>query len=84
MSKKMEDRALAKSARHALARTILDVAELEVNANDGYIELSGKVRTPRGHMGTINFKKEMESLKAHIRQTRGVKDVYDNRVIFVE
>ena len=84
MNTKLEDRALAKLARTSFVRTILDVGELQVHCVDGYIELSGKVRAPRGHRGDINFKKEMESLKLHIRALRGVRDVYDNRVLIIQ
>ena len=83
MNNKAEDRALAKLARTSFARTPMEVGELQVHCVDGYIELSGKVRTPRGHGGDINFKKEMESLKQHIRALRGVKDVHDTRVLII-
>ena len=83
-SNRAEDRALAKLVRTALARTTLDVGEVSISSVDGYIELTGKVRPPRGIKGDINFKREMESIKHHIRQVRGVKDVYDSRVSFIE
>ncbi len=84
MNTKSEDRALAKLARTSFARTVLDVGELQVHCVDGYIELTGKVRAPRGYRGDINFKKEMESLKQHIRALRGVRDVYDKGVLIVQ
>jgi osmotically-inducible protein OsmY len=84
MNSKAEDKMLAKLARNAMARSILDISELNVTCADGHVELTGKVRAARGHKGDINFKKEMEALKQHIRTVRGIKDVYDNRVAFVE
>ena len=84
-SNRAEDRALSKLVRTALARTTLDVGEVNVGCVDGYVELTGKVRPPRGQKaGSINFKREMETIKQHIRQVRGVKDVYDTRVSFIE
>ena len=83
-SSKDEDRALAKAARTVMVKTILDVGEVQVSSKDGYIELTGKVRRPRSHHGEVNFKKEMEALKQHMRAVRGVKEVYDKGVIFVE
>ena len=84
MNTKAEDKMVSKLARNAMARSVLDISELNVNCVDGYVELTGKVKAPRGHKGDINFKKEMEALKQHIRAVRGVKDVHDNRVAIVQ
>lgn len=82
-SNKMEDRALAKSCRSALAKTSLDVSQLEIYCNDGNVELTGKVKIPRGHPGGMDLKKEMNALKNHMRAIRGVREVYDTRVLLI-
>ncbi|HVF10430.1 MAG TPA: BON domain-containing protein [Abditibacteriaceae bacterium] len=76
---KNEDRALARSARQALAKSPLDINELIVSCHDGVIMLTGKVRQARGTQGT-SLQKELEVMKAMIRSTRGVKDVIADRV----
>lgn len=83
-SNKAEDRALAKTCRAMLAKTILDVSQLEIYCTDGNVELAGKVKIPRGHPGNIDMKKEMNSLKNHIRAVRGVREVYDTRVMLMQ
>lgn len=81
---KDEDRALAKACRSAMARSSLDISELNVLCVGGYIELQGKVRAPRGQAGTISVKKEFDMLKVVARSVRGVKDCYADRVQVIE
>ena len=54
---KTENHAIAKAARNAIAKSSLDISELNIACNGGSIELWGKVRPPRGATGTINMKK---------------------------
>ncbi len=82
-SNKMEDRALAKNCRSALAKTSMDVSQLEIHCVDGNVELTGKVKIPRGHAGGMDLKKEMNALKNHMRLIRGVREVYDTRVLLI-
>lgn len=84
MSQKDEDRALAKTCRAAMARTALDISELNILCIGGYIELQGKVRAPRGGAGTLNVKKEFEQLIVIARSVRGVKDCRGDRVQLIE
>ncbi len=81
---KDEDRAIAKACRSAMARTALDISELNVLCVGGYVDLQGKVRAPRGAAGTISVKREFENLKVLVRSVRGVKDCRADRIIMVE
>lgn len=81
---KDEDRAIAKACRSAMARSPLDISELNVLCTGGYVDLQGKVRTPRGSAGTINLKREFENLKVVVRSVRGVKDCRADRIILIE
>lgn len=81
---KSDNHALAKSARNMIAKSILDISELNIACNGGTIELYGKVRPPRGHTGTINMKKEMEHIKDMILAIRGVREVNSTRVIVLD
>jgi hypothetical protein len=78
---KQENNAIAKSARHAIAKSVLDISELNIAFSGGTIELYGRVRPPRGHTGELNMKKEMEHLQNLIMSVRGVRDVNIRRVI---
>lgn len=78
---KQENTALARSARHAIAKSVLDISELNIACSGGSIELYGRVRPPRGYTGTINMKKEMEQLESMILAVRGVREVNMRRVI---
>ena len=80
---KLENNAIAKSARNAIAKSILDISELNIAFHGGTIELWGKVRPPRGH-GELNMKKEFENLKNMILAVRGVRDVQAQRVILLD
>jgi hypothetical protein len=81
---KDEDRAIAKACRSAMARSALDISELNVLCIGGFVELQGKVRTPRGSAGQISIKREFENLKVLVRAVRGVKDCRGERVQLVE
>jgi hypothetical protein len=83
-SSKDEDRALAKACRQAVARSALDISELTIIAIGGYIELGGKVRAPRGQAGALDVRKEFKQLQNVVRQVRGVKDCYGERVMVIE
>lgn len=81
---KEEDKLLAKAARSAIAKSPLDISELNVACSGGFIDLSGKVRTPRGHTGTLNVRKELQNIVAWVRNVRGVKDCYSGSVTIIE
>jgi hypothetical protein len=78
---KAECSTTARLARHSIAKSPLDISELNIHClNGGYIELSGVLRIPRGHIGELNMKKEFDALKNMIRTSRGVKEVNGDRV----
>ncbi len=81
---KEEDRYIAKTARSAAARINLDISELQITCGNGYIEMIGKVRAPRGNSGTISVRKEFQSMIAVIRAVRGVRDVNSTRVLIFD
>jgi len=83
-STREDDRALAKSARGAIARTSLDITQLNIVCRNGMVELDGKVRAPRGGAGNINVRKEFQIIKTQIAAMRGVKGVYGDRVAVIE
>lgn len=84
MSARDDDRALAKTARASIARTPLDISELTVSCTGGFIELSGKVRAPRGGAGNVSVRREFNNLKTILFSVRGVKGVYAERVAVYE
>lgn len=83
-STREEDRALAKTARSAIARTNLDISQLNISCRGGIIELDGKVRAPRGGAGSMNVRKEFQIIKTQIHSMRGVREVYGDRVAIIE
>ena len=83
-SSRDEDRALAKSARGAIARTALDITQLNIACRGGIIEMDGKVRAPRGGAGSVNVRKEFQIIKTQIHAVRGVREVYGDRVAVIE
>ena len=83
-STREDDRAMAKTARAAIARTSLDITQLNIICRAGMVELDGKVRAPRGGAGTVNVRKEFQIIKTQIAATRGVKGVYGDRVAVIE
>ena len=84
MSARDEDRALAKTARAAIARSSLDISELNIACTGGFIEMTGKIRAPRGATGTVSVRKEFNILKTQVASVRGVKGVYAERVMVFE
>jgi hypothetical protein len=84
MSARDDDRALAKAARAAIARTSLDISELNIQCTGGFIEMNGKLRAPRGAAGTVSVRKEFSILKTQVASVRGVKGVYAERVMVFE
>ena len=83
-SSRDEDRALAKAARSAIARTSLDITQLNIACRGGIIELDGKVRAPRGGAGSINVRKEFQIIKTQMHAMRGIREVYGDRVAIIE
>ena len=81
MANKDEDRQIAKTARSAASRINLDISELQISCGNGYIDMVGKVRAPRGASGSINVRKEFQSMIAVIRNVRGVREVQYARVM---
>lgn len=81
---KQENTAIARSARNAIAKSVLDISELNISFYGGTIELYGKVRAPRGQSGAINVKKEFENLQNMILGVRGVRDVQAQRVMIFD
>ncbi len=79
-----DDRALAKTARAAIARTSLDITQLNIACRGGIIEMDGKVRAPRGAAGSVNVRKEFQIIKTQIHSVRGVREVYGERVSIIE
>lgn len=76
----VEDKLIAMHARHAVAKTPLDISELSINCFRGCVELSGNVKRPRNFTGNMSVLKEFENIKFLIRSTHGVKDVVAERV----
>jgi len=82
----VEDKVIAMHARHAIAKTPLDISELVLSCNKGVIDLTGTVKRPRNYANpqSMNVRKELEVLTELIRHSRGVRDVINNRVQIVE
>jgi hypothetical protein len=66
-------------ARHMIAKSPLDISQLQISCHGGAVELTGIVKPPRDAKA-MNVHKEFEVLKDLIRSTRGVKDVQASRV----
>lgn len=81
---KAENHAIARAARNAIAKSSLDISELNIACSGGTIELWGKLRPPRGHTGAVNMKKEFEHLQTLVQSVRGVRDVDARRVILLD
>jgi hypothetical protein len=84
MSQRDDDRAIAKAVRGAIARSALDISELNIVCVGGFIDLQGKVRAPRGGAGSVNVKREFEQIKVMTRSVHGVKDCRAERVQLIE
>jgi hypothetical protein len=81
---KEEDRMLSKAARSAIAKSPLDISELNIECHGGFIELGGKVRQPRGHQGHMDVRKEFKVLLTIINSVRGIKGCYGERVAIID
>lgn len=77
---KAENNFVARLARHAIAKSPLDISELNISCIGGQIQLTGKVKAPRGYTSDMSVRKEFENLQNMIRASRGVKDVSGDRV----
>ncbi|MBV9867185.1 MAG: hypothetical protein JO316_17655 [Abitibacteriaceae bacterium] len=80
----VEDKLIAMHARHAIAKTPLDISELSINCYRGCVELSGVIKRPRNFQGNFNVRKEFDNLKMLVRTAHGVKDVIAERVQVME
>lgn len=80
----VEDKMIAMHARHAIAKTPLDISELTISCYRGCIEMSGKIKRPRNFVGNFNMQKEFETLRQMVRMSHGVKDVMYDRVQIVD
>lgn len=80
----IEDKMIAMHARHAIARSMADISELNISCCRGVVELNGKIRRPRNYTGEVNMTKEFHSLINHVRGAQGVKDVIADRVQVIE
>ena len=84
MSQRDEDRATAKAARAAMARSALDISELNILCTGGFVDLQGKVRAPRGASGHISVKREFDQIILMVRNVHGVKECRADRVQLIE
>jgi hypothetical protein len=80
----VEDKMIAMHARHAIAKTPLDISELVIGCSKGVLTMYGKVKKPRNFTGDINVKREVEILKQLVRNTRGAKDLVADRLQIIE
>jgi len=80
MSVSVEDKMIAMSARRAVAKSSLDINQLNIACSKGVIELTGLVKAPRGFAGEYSVRKEFQALKATLQAVRGVRDVFGDRV----
>jgi hypothetical protein len=80
---KTANHAIAKTARNVIAKSIVDISELNIACSGGTVELYGKLRPPRSHPGAINMKQELEHIKDMVLSVRGVREVNSNRVIVI-
>jgi hypothetical protein len=84
MSTNAEDKVMAGNARRAIAKTALDISQLQVNCSKGVIDLNGIIKAPRGVSGEFNIRKEFQTLVQTLRTVRGVREVYHDRVRIFE
>jgi hypothetical protein len=80
----VEDKTIAMQARHAIAKSPLDISELAIGCSKGVLTMYGKVKKPRNFTGDINVRREVETLKQLARNTRGAKDLIADRLQIVE
>ena len=81
---KTANHSTAKAARNVIAKSTLDISELNIACNGGTIELYGKIRAARGQTGEVNMKKEFQHLKDLILSVRGVREVNGIRVMIID
>lgn len=80
---KSENNHTAKLARHAIAKSPLDISGLQISCSNGnFIQLTGQVRTPVGYTGTLNIRQEIENLKTQILAVHGIREVNGDMVRF--
>ena len=72
-------KAIAMHARHMIAKSPLDISQLNISCHGSAVELTGIVKPPRG-APPMNVRKEFEILLDLIRSTRGVKEIQASRV----
>jgi len=80
----VEDKLIAMHARHAIAKTPIDISQLVISCCKGVVELNGKVKKPRNFAGDLNLRAEFRTLCDLVRSAHGVKDVMYERVEIVE
>jgi len=81
---KAENHSISKLARHAIAKSMLDISELNIScSNGGQIDLTGKVRTPTGYVGSLNVRQEFDALTEMVRNTRGVRHISRDSVLML-
>jgi hypothetical protein len=80
----VEDKLIAMHARHAIAKTPLDISELVIACNRGVLEIYGKVKRPRNFVGQIDLNRELATLKQLARNTHGAKDLISDRLQVLE
>jgi hypothetical protein len=72
---------IAKLARHAVARSSLDISQLSIFCTNGNsVSLAGSVRAPLGHQGDVNVRAEFETLKNLILGVHGIREVNADQV----
>jgi hypothetical protein len=81
---KIENHAIAKACRNTIAKSSLDISELNIACSGSTVEIWGRVRPPRGAGGTLNMKKELEHIKELLLTVRGVREVNSQRVVLAE
>jgi hypothetical protein len=84
MSVSAEDKVIAGNCRRALAKSNLDISQLQISCAKGVIDLNGTIKAPRGASGELNIRKEFQTLVQTLRNVRGVREVYHDRVRFFE
>jgi hypothetical protein len=80
MSISPEDRAMSVTLRRVVAKSNLDISQLNISFSRGVVELTGTVKLPKGMEGIAEPRKEFALLKQQIGATRGVREVYGERV----
>ncbi|NCO35450.1 MAG: hypothetical protein AUJ92_17705 [Armatimonadetes bacterium CG2_30_59_28] len=70
-----EDKMLSMHIRRILARKTADMTEMEITCVRGVVQLSGKLKEPRGFRGRLDLKDELESIMDMIRRFPEVRDV---------